>query len=498
MSDPWAKPPRRQLPEHLEDRILRELAKAPARRLRLRHLIAPLAAAALVAATVVGVASLGDRRLITPAETASPYPSTAQPTPAATTSPPREPTPTPTPAVLELDIRKMTEAEVKKDTRRCLTPDPDDPDPVPNSGKRVVRYATVQRRAGIDRVTPEQVRTLILEVGGNTWVCEGGRNMSWTAGAVNPAEPLTSKVPVAEIENYGGFSSSCGSSPRTTSEELFAVRDEVAVGKMRLLRDGKAGPWQVSRPSRGLIHLPLMVQGVDARSKSITAEIEFADVRGAAVRLQPYGPAGTKTSRRHEVEIRTCGYLPPFKPKIIKRPTTDSAGLKTCRSMAKHWAAGQGISFSGTWDAELLISAPDEWGAVLSDGSRRFGCSLFPTKEISAIVPDSTTLKKSAFYFAVNPIGSTGNESLWAAGRVPKDVTAISYRLPNGEDVAATLNPDGYWMIKHHTSGGKQLAEGNSLDWDPVVVTVTHPSGRERYTIEFKSNNMCNQVSHGC
>ncbi len=166
--------------------------------------------------------------------------------------------------------------------------------------------------------------------------------------------------------------------------------------------------------------------------------------------------------------------------------------------MAKEWAETQSGSFGSGWDAELLISTPDEWGAVLSDGSRRFGCSLFPTKEISEIVPDSTVLKKSAFYFAVNPIGSTGNESLWAAGRVRRTSRAISYRLPAGEEVAATLSSDGYWMIKHHTTGGKQLAEGNSLDWDPVVVTVTRPSGRERFTIAFTENSMCNQVSHGC
>ena len=277
------------------------------------------------------------------------------------------------------------------------------------------------------------------------------------------------------------------------------MRDEVAVGKMRLLRDGRAGPWQVSRPSRGLIHLPLVVQGADARSKLITAEIEFADARGAVIRLQPYGPAGTKTIRRENVEVRTCGSVPPFKPKVIKRPTTDSTGIKTCRSMAKHWAAGQGISFAGTWDAKLMISTAEEWGAVLSDGRRRFGCSLFPTKEISAIGPDAAAMAKSSFSFAINPIGDTGAESLWAAGRVPKDVTAISYRLPKGTEVAAKLDRDGYWMIKYHTAAGEHLDdEENVKNWEPVIVTVTRASGTERFRIPFTTKTMCNQVSHGC
>ena len=45
--------------------------------------------------------------------------------------------------------------------------------------------------------------------------------------------------------------------------------------------------------------------GCGRKVELITAEIEFADARGAVVRLQPYGPAGTKTIRRENVEVRT-------------------------------------------------------------------------------------------------------------------------------------------------------------------------------------------------
>lgn len=41
-------------------------------------------------------------------------------------------------------------------------------------------------RAGIDGATSEQVRTLILEVGGNIWVCEKGSSSELDGGPSGP------------------------------------------------------------------------------------------------------------------------------------------------------------------------------------------------------------------------------------------------------------------------------------------------------------------------
>ena len=103
---------------------------------------------------------------------------------------------------------------------------------------------------------------------------------------------------------------------------------------------------------------------------------------------------------------------------------------------------------------------------------------------------------KPSFYFAENPIEATGGSSLWAAGRVPSDVSAITYRLPGNRDVAARIENDGYWMMMFHTDG--DLAEGGVQDWPPVVVTITRPSGTQRITIPFTEKTSCRQVTHGC
>jgi hypothetical protein len=48
-----------------------------------------------------------------------------------------------------------------------------------------------------------------------------------------------------------------------------------------------------------------------------------------------------------------------------------------------------------------------------------------------------------------------------------------------------------------HTDSG-DLAEGGVQDWPPVVVSVTRPSGTQRFTIPFTEQTMCRQVTHGC
>ncbi len=127
----------------------------------------------------------------------------------------------------------------------------------------------VQQRGGIDGVSREQVRTLLLEVGGNAWVCADGQQTQWTSGPVTPAAPLTRKVPVAEVANYGGIQQPMwGRAIPDHHRGAIRVRDEVAIGP-------GAAPCAAATPGcgrsadrpRGLIHLPLVVTGADTQRR---------------------------------------------------------------------------------------------------------------------------------------------------------------------------------------------------------------------------------------
>ena len=500
MTDPLAPPPRRPMPEHLERRIIGELAAVTSRRRRIGSVVIPLVAAAVVGAmVVVGTTAFRDRLRVEPAEPATPVATETPltPTPSATAT--RKPVPKP---VTVLNVRPMSKDEVAADRRSCLREDEKDHGPpTPRRGTPEVQYAMVQRTAGADGAG-SVVRALLLEDEIGHWACENGQRMSWTRGA-RTSIGLSSQVPAAPVTNSGGSSASC--SPEHSevgSSGTFTVRRAVAIARVRVLRGKQAGPWMTVEPVDGLVHILVEVTGPAANERNVRVEYGFLDRNGRTVRVAS-GYDDGKTSTSDVEELATCADVRDMrerdKPKPVTRPSSDAAGIRTCRAMAEESANRDDSRADREWKSRLLVSTREEWGTVLSDGHNLVGCSLFPTKEISPFIPDAPSVRKAAFSFAVNPIGSTGASSLWAAGRVPNDVTAITYRLPGGEDIAASIDPRGYWMLKHHTAPGTGIgSQERSSDWPPVQVTVTRPTGATRYSIPFTEETMCRQVSHGC
>jgi hypothetical protein len=106
-------------------------------------------------------------------------------------------------------------------------------------------------------------------------------------------------------------------------------------------------------------------------------------------------------------------------------------------------------------------------------------------------------VNQRSFYVALAPIVETEGESIWASGRVPTDVTKITYGLPGGQVVDAKLNKEGYWMFMFHSSGST-VAPGKVEDWPPMTVTVSRPSGDRQFTIRLSKKTMCNQMTHRC
>ncbi len=487
MSDPFGPPPRRPAPHHLQERVLAELDQAGRRRIRPRYVILPVAAAAAAAALVLGVSTLDGRSTVNPAETASPVPPTVT-------------APAPTPireAPVELNVRPMTKAEISADTKKCFEVPEGDTDPIPRKGKPKPQYAIVQRVAGIVGPSTKTVRMLITQDEVGVWTCENGSNTSWSADALE-LPPPTATAPAAEADSYGGGGGGCGKDAESSATSLYSVTKQVSVGRVRVNRGKTKGQWSTSTPVNGLVHFMYRVRGEDAMRKDITAQFQFLDGEGRPVSQQPYGPRGTKPTTTDTVELFTCADVRRHPaPKALERPKSDEAGVASCLTLIKEWARDDGSSLGSDFRSRLVVSTPDEWGAVFSDGKRRMACSLFPTRELSPLEADSTKINRAAFLFALNPIAKPEGESLWAAGRVPTDVTKINFRLPGRRDVEAQITKDGYWMVKFNTDGRIGDREDVSAS-EPLVVTVTRPSGPRTFTLPFDIHTMCHQVSHGC
>ena len=118
----------------------------------------------------------------------------------------------------------------------------------------------------------------------------------------------TTAVPVVEVADYGGFSGDCTHSEADTmlGEELFAVGDSVAQGRVRINYGNVQGRWQTTTPVGGYLHFSLGLTGKDAWISSPHADYEFLDADGKVLTVQPYGERGTPTAKRVSMTVSTC------------------------------------------------------------------------------------------------------------------------------------------------------------------------------------------------
>ena len=122
--------------------------------------------------------------------------------------------------------------------------------------------------------------------------------------------------------------------------------------------------------------------------RSVSVQIQFVSKSGRIIRFYPYDGRGQRIATA-ELPMLTCGDVidrTPPKPKPVKRPTSDTAGISRCIALAREYSNLANLPFGSELRARLVISTPKEWGAVLSDGHRRIACSLYPAKEIGPII----------------------------------------------------------------------------------------------------------------
>lgn len=491
MSESLTPPPRRPAPEELRTRIAADLARAEGRgSQRARVLVAIAAALVLVAGVggVLGATRSDGHQDLVPVERPSPT-STG-----ATQKPRVSPTPRTTPSAQPEILRgePMTAAQIRRDTKSCTTPDPQDADPVPRQGSLRTTYASVQPLV-TNSTSPVSERVLFVRDDVGQFECIDGQESRWSSLPTQSFEP-TAKLPGGEVPNSGGgTSASCGKGgdARVDSEVMLQVdAHRVAAARVTVVSDGQAVR-VVDVPVDGpLLYLPVRLSGAAARLP-MSFGVQLQDDKGHVLTVQPYGEAGTKPTDRLAFTMESCAdtekRMNQHKPKALTLPTSDRAGVASCLKMVKQDSA-QPLDVDKA-KAEVTISTTTEWGAVLSDGAHTLGCSLYPTEELSAAEPVTNPVTtKKAFFWAANPI-PTGGETLWAAGLLP-EVTKIIYQLPNGTTTSAKINSAGYWMVKARTD--------TEFGTKPVTVTVTRRGQTTTYTIPWNADTQCNQVSHGC
>jgi hypothetical protein len=334
-------------PQHLRDRIARELDAAPARRVRPRVVLIPLVAASLVAVVMIGAGLVGAHLAPNPVQSASPYSASASPTAARSDATPSV-TPTPAPPA-SLNVRAMTKAEIAKDTAACLRSDP----LLPRRGTPRPRWAMVQHRAGLAGPLGP-VRVLIIQDDLNLWLCEDGDLRAEEAGDLRARW----SGPAADTNVSGGTSGICGrGSAKLVSVAMYAVDNSVAFGQIRLVHHGIPGPWQSSQPTHGFVHLGFALEDHDAFLRSVRMQIQFVSKTGRILRFNPDNQPGQRIAT-FERGVKTCAHYPVRKP--VKRPANDAAGIKTCAASARVYARSHSVTLGSRLRPLSVVSTPDE------------------------------------------------------------------------------------------------------------------------------------------
>jgi hypothetical protein len=488
-TDPIDRPPTaRPAPEHLRERIAAELRDNEERGFRPRHALAPLAAAILIVAVVIGATRFTGRTDAVPAESPSAIPSSS-----ATPSPARTPSTSPTPVSPRFVTRELTETEISADLATCGV-----------DGRRVVDALTMPTIVGGGRFG--SARYLIAQGEDGTALCVDGKQQEWD-GDVPEALPQGYD---AASRGGSGSSANCSDDPSDPRHQVDALWTWSVSDRVRQIRlTATSGPSDrastivvdTRQGGGGTFGAIVALRGPGAW-QDVAVELRFLGADGRTLRVESRATGQKAAATTDSFEVQGCQTLMAEQGRdkggdAPKRPASDAAGVATCRTMITAWAETADPSDFDPEAARVAatVSTRLQWGTVLADGDRYVGCSLFPTAEITGVRTAGAGTKKKDFGWASNPIDS-GGETLWAAGRLP-GVRSVTYELPGGRTEKAVIGRDGHWLVMARTATA--FGSGDDVSgWPPVKVTAVTAGGTVRWSIGWSVTSMCNQVSHGC
>lgn len=492
MSDPFAPPPRRPAPDSLHRRIETELKAASRRRLITpARVMAPIAAASVLIAGIWGANQLGAKETLFPADkpstaaTASPSPSGSAPT--ATDSPTTNPA-TPTSTDPEpFTPRKMTKAEISQDTKTCLAEYRKDPDPRAHGKFRATAGTVIPVLTYPIETT--QLRMLALQDDNGELTCRDGQEPHWS---IPIGEVASEKAPAVIDDGHSETSCYVGGPSIVQARLGVQVYDPEVNARVTLSVDGKVARTIVQPAMQGRVDVEMRISGPISH-KPLAYQLEITGADGKTVPLRPW--PNQKAEQTHSRELKPCWKSEVPETPGVARPTSDAAGLKKCLAKVKDYADLEDVTFRAPRaKAAVVVSDSQRWGAVVSDGDRYFGCSRYPTEEISELRRErGGPLTERALGWALMSIDED-SEALWAAGFNP-GIESISYTLPNGTTIPGTISKDGHWMVM--TGAVPGFSPDGKLD-KAIKVKVVHNGETSTYRLKFNEATSCNQVSHGC
>ncbi|MEV6287075.1 hypothetical protein [Kribbella sp. NPDC051770] len=239
--------------------------------------------------------------------------------------------------------------------------------------------------------------------------------------------------------------------------------------------------------------------GAAVLASAAVAAIAIAGANHSTGDTAVAGGPGTPTASPQAVQQKAAQQKPVARPTVPPRPK-EYPLPKDAVAACKRLLTDQPHPTRSAKPVARLDGAPGSI-VVLADASHWAACDTAyarqnnegSLREPSRIAASS---KLAAFAVAHNLIPRGGKEYnyYWAAGVLPKDVTAVTYTFPDGATTKAVVQGN-YWLLQHQDP--KPWTPGSETT-QRIIVKITKSNGTTRTEKLDWGTHTCAQITHGC
>jgi hypothetical protein len=177
------------------------------------------------------------------------------------------------------------------------------------------------------------------------------------------------------------------------------------------------------------------------------------------------------------------------------RDLTDAEASARCVVDVKRSESGRLVwPKSGGLKPHLVLHST-HGDLVVADQKYAWVCRLKTTDGVLAPVqaaPDHAVA--TDFSVSDGDRSDSPGELVWSGGALPRGVTAVTYRFPDGHQESAVTR-DGYWVMEYASDTRMSVQPGRQSDGLPMAVTPTRPGRRQTLTVQWGDN--CIRGRHG-
>lgn len=163
----------------------------------------------------------------------------------------------------------------------------------------------------------------------------------------------------------------------------------------------------------------------------------------------------------------------------------DVESYASCIKQVKAWRIGGPYPKPDRLQPRMLVRTQHSELVVVSNQKYTWACRL---QTVDGVLRPVLTAPDRAvatdFAVSDDSRSDSAGELVWSAGSLPKGVTAVTYRFPDGHRESA-ITKNGYWVMEYVSDTTISVRPGGRVDGYPMVVTLAGPGLRKQLTVKW-------------